>query len=912
MNPRRFGAGLLLGLALALAQGVSGAAAQQIPADTARSRPQTPAPGDTLPRDTTLPTPVADAAADSIIARLRALDGYVATTYIADSATYSAQGGVLRLQGNAEVERAGDRLNADSIVYLDREQLVEAYGTPRVTGQAQELTGDVLFYDLAARRASARGARTTISQTATWFVTGEMVSAVGADRVYASHAQFTTCDLESPHYHFESDRIKVIRDKILVAVPARLYFGKVPVMVLPFVVQNLEEGRRSGLLVPRFTLTDIVRNSPGYTRQISDLGWYWAVNDYLGAQVAGTWRSGAYVSLMGNLAFNWRRQFLAGNFGFSRYWQSSGNRQFGVQSTASWQPSERTNLGLSANYMSSTQFIRRTTIDPREATQDLVSTFNLGRRFDWGMLQLGSDLRKSIADGGITATLPSFSISPNSITLFREATPEAASWYNNATVAWSLSGSRALTRDKSDFDRQIQDETRTQLRGGLTQFSMGNLNLSATGSLNQRVLDELIGRDPLSGIPRGTLPGQNIDVADWNATLGYQIRLIGNTMVTPGFSFNQELRRDSLTGGEYLGGPRRMSFGASTNTAIFGFYPGFGPYSALRHRLSPTISYSYAPEVNLTPRQLQVFGASGGYAQNRVTLGFNQTFEAKLRNPTRETEGADTAGLGSDTASAPPASRPADPQKVTLLSISTSSVEYDFVRAAREGSGFVTNRISNSLTSDYLRGMSVQMDHELFDQRAINPNDAAQRGKLGTFSPRLSSLSTGFDLGPSSAILRWIGLANDRNPVTQGEVQGASPTDAPTAPGSQSMTNNPLSSGAGPWRVGLSYSYSRAARTFMPANLDFDDDPIQSVNADMAFALTAGWAVNWNTSYSITDGEFGSHRLNFRRDLHRWEANFSFYKTPSGNSAFEFFVQLIDNPDIKFDHRESDLGIDRQ
>src|SRR5690606_6177921 len=127
--------------------------------------------------------------------------------------------------------------------------------------------------------ATAAGARTTIAQTATWFVTGEMVSAVGVDRVYASHASFTTCDLETPHYHFESDRIKVVKDRILVAVPARLYFGNVPVMVLPFVVQNLEEGRRSGLLVPRFGMTDIVRSSPGYTRQISDLGWYWAIND---------------------------------------------------------------------------------------------------------------------------------------------------------------------------------------------------------------------------------------------------------------------------------------------------------------------------------------------------------------------------------------------------------------------------------------------------------------------------------------------------------------------------------------------------------------------------------------------------------------------------------------------------------
>ena len=65
------------------------------------------------------------------------------------------------------------------------------------------------------------GARTTIAQTATWFVRGALVSAVGNDRIYASHAQFTTCDLEIPHYHFESDRIMVIaKGRLRAPVPA--------------------------------------------------------------------------------------------------------------------------------------------------------------------------------------------------------------------------------------------------------------------------------------------------------------------------------------------------------------------------------------------------------------------------------------------------------------------------------------------------------------------------------------------------------------------------------------------------------------------------------------------------------------------------------------------------------------------
>ena len=115
------------------------------------------------------------------------------------------------------------------------------------------------------------------------------------------------------------------------------------------------------------------------------------------------------------------------------------------------------------------------------------------------------------------------------------------------------------------------------------------------------------------------------------------------------------------------------------------------------------------------------------------------------------------------------------------------------------------------------------------------------------------------------------------------------------------------------WRMGFRYSYTQPERTyFQPGTTGlFDNGSSQTLDADFAFPLTPGWGMTWNTSYSLTDREFGSHRLNFRRDLHRWEANFSFYQTPTGNTAFEFFVNLIDNPDIKFDHRETNLGIDR-
>ena len=80
-------------------------------------------------------------------------------------------------------------------------------------------------------------------------------------------------------------------------------FADVPVFWLPFMVQSLSQGRRSGVLMPRFGINDIARTSSRYNRRIEDVGFYWAINDYLGAEVTGDWWANNYTSL--NLGFDY-------------------------------------------------------------------------------------------------------------------------------------------------------------------------------------------------------------------------------------------------------------------------------------------------------------------------------------------------------------------------------------------------------------------------------------------------------------------------------------------------------------------------------------------------------------------------------------------------------------------------------
>jgi hypothetical protein len=73
----------------------------------------------------------------------------------------------------------------------------------------------------------------------------------------------------------------------------------------------------------------------------------------------------------------------------------------------------------------------------------------------------------------------------------------------------------------------------------------------------------------------------------------------------------------------------------------------------------------------------------------------------------------------------------------------------------------------------------------------------------------------------------------------------------------------------------------------------------------LRFRATVGWNLMWLTSYDVQDGSFTDHSVGLTRDLHRWQANFDFYQTATGNWTFRFGVSLKDNPDLKFDYDQS-------
>ena len=914
-----------------------------VPRDTTPVRPGAPRRvlGDTARRDSargdsagSRPAPPAD----TLVDRLLRLDGYVPVEYAGDSAQFSGEERILRLRGDPQVTREGTTLVArDSLVYQEATDFVSAYGAPRVSGEGEPVSGDIMYYDLERGRASVRGAQTKITDNATWLVRGDVTSEEQGRRIYARGSQFTSDDRPEPAYHFKADRIMVIRNRILVGRPAYLYFRNVPVMALPFIVQDLERGRRSGFLVPQFELNDIFRthsagrNDRGTGREISNVGYYWAMNQYMGASLATGWRSGTYTQLAGNLDFRWRQQFLNGSIGTNVYNRTDESLTYTLNGRGSWLPNERTSLNASLDFAQSTQFERNRTVDPFRQTQDLNSSLALTRKLDWGNFSLTAARRQSLANDDVTLT-PAFGLSLDPITFFPAASADERRWFNDATLTFGINGSGSSFDSGDPLARRPETDQYSISTGPVLQLGALAFNTSLAYDYQSRgrlaALDT-VGLGLSRDIPGGLLPlgGNKREQLVMTLGTGYQIPLIGSTRLTPGISLDRRYIRadtmiaeadtlgevglaDSLRAayGTLVAGPTRLNLNATLATDLYGLFPGFAGYSAIRHHINPQVTYNYSPASGQEQSDVQkiLFGPSVGRTTNAISIGVTNTFEAKVREPrpVRGDSMADSARAVGN------AAQPQDARKITLLYIQTSAVGYSFVDVDSLTPRFRDDAVTNSIRSDLLGGLNFTTSHDLFADVQQNG-----RSRRGAFSPYLTSLNTSFSLGANSALFRRLGFGGrpdqERTPAEQRGRTADSAGTPPLTRGNVNATGNNQRTGQGPWNVSVNYNLTRTRRPtgdVAPGRFDRGD---QTLGGNLSFYPTRNWAVSWGTQYSLTSGDFDAHSLHFKRDLYRWEANFDFRRTPNGNTSFGFRVHLIDLPDLKADYNESNLGVAR-
>ncbi len=841
---------------------------------------------------------------DSVMLALMERAGFRPVIYRGDTIQFSARDRSIHLRQRANIDRVGDTVYADSVVYAEGSQFIIAYGKSKlINAKGEEVDSEEgpLYYHTERKIGTMIGART---QWEVWNVEGNF-TLEGSDTLWVRSGHFTSCDLPEPHYRFESDRIKLILGHIVVAWPVRVYFGEVPVFWFPFIAQDIRQGRHSGILTLRFGVNDVIRNSGGYSRHISNIGYYWAISDYMDAQLSLDWWSSRWTRIDGFYRYRWRQRFLNGRVGYSHFFLPGGAREISFAWNHSQRFGERTDLRAALQFVSSQEFQRENEFNPERLVQQIRSDIGFTRRFDWGTLNLSGQRVQPLsspdpATGSgqpTTTTLPQLSLTLAPIVLTPARSPLDSRWYNGLT--WT--GSTNLSRQTSETPNQ---PGRSSLTSGVTSnLSLGNLRWNSGGNFREDVTDK---PDTLIAAPDTTIVGGDTTIVrdtlvigpkvrngqiTWRTSLGYQQRLIGSTTLTPSVNLDGSLFRSNETDLQFLKAPTRISIAANLNSDVYGFFPGAGPVERIRHKFSPGFSWSYSPEVKPSPEleELQGFRPVEAEEQHRLTLTLNQTFEAKLKPREEPESAADTTGAAADSTGE---RRAPEARKLTLMAIRTSALTYDFTKGE-----LVTDRISNSITSDLLRGLTLRFDHDLFEEL---------EGGDRRFSLFLTQLNLNFSLGArsvggifgesSSGVSRGRGIVPDVREFEDEEFpdERLDDLDRP-ATGREARQ---------PWSLSIDYSLVRQR----PVPGVEPRPARQSVRANFGFQPTKNWTLRWRTQYDLEGREFVDQALSLQRDLHRWSATFEFLQASNGNFLFEFRVNLNDMRDIKLDYRQETRG----
>ncbi|MBK6455611.1 MAG: LPS-assembly protein LptD [Gemmatimonadetes bacterium] len=967
-------------------------------------------------------------APDSVMSDLLTRRGFSVTRYQGKNVIFKALEHTMNLVGKrAAVQRDSATLVGDTIQFNDSTNIVIARGDTLLLRDPSQGQDDILAlgsirYDVNNRRGVVRDVTTSVESGQRWIVQGNVAafkgdsSDTGQSAFYARDGWLTSCEELEPHYHFAARELKLVSKNVMVARPAILYIADVPVMWLPFVFQDMRPGRRSGILAPRLGFNQIFRQSPFMRRTIEDIGYYFALNDYVDAQVSMDWRSDArstafdpgYLKFTGQMQYKWRDRFISGTLASSYHYLRNGQTNIQYSLNHQQEFSQRTRLNATFNYVTNTTIQRNISFNPQQSLQTIRSSLNYTTGRGPVTVNIGgtqtqypgrSQLDRDFPSLGIT-TKPirvgeNFTWSPglnitNSQSFDIDQVGDFAYRYRRDSLTGVLDSTkvrRNTRRSTISFETPVQIygfnwRNSIRISDQLNDFPQRRTIYTNVNDTTSRV-ERVFARDYVTGL-------------DWDTGFNLPSFFQGSWNLTPSVSFQKVDGRSPLvvrterTGGKFLTQSMRPSYGVSLGPKLYRFFPGFGPVAAIRHSIEPTMQFAYTPKGNVSNEFLAAMGdIAQGYLgnneQNTISLGLSTVFEAKLRGRDTDGDSASARLAGGDSAGAPglpgavggqgfPSGTggfggaassggvgPDNERKIKLLSLTFTTLSYDFVRARKStgGTGLNNRNFDYTARSDLLPGFDFGVSYSLFqgdpvsDTARFKPYREGMRGTL--------SLDGNSPLVRGMARMLGIRMMDEAERRSRETRQGQGPGGMQQQRGSGGMggglvANRPIQgsvnqaalqipSGQG-WRVNLSYSASRQRpptgsnvqsldptivceqfRLSNPLGYDacvrqqqtsgsvsnpyesttrgstyFVSPPQSSVQGNMSFHITEKWGAQWQTTYDVQRNEFASHVVSLQRELHDWDAIFAFSRSPNGNFSFNFFIALKAQPDIKFNY----------
>ena len=566
-------------------------------------------------------------------------------TYSAsDSLVYDAKNKVAHLYGSAQVKYENMDLASDRISMDIDKSNVKAMGTADSTAEggvkgkpvfkmgSDEYDTDTIKFNFKSKKALINNVYT---EQQDGFLSGMRSKRDSSGVIYLQHGRYTTCDDPHPDFYISLSRAKVRPGKDVVFGPAYLVVCDVPMpFAIPYGFFPFTKSYSSGFIMP--TYGD--ESDRGF--YLRDGGYYFAINDKWDLKLLGEIYTKGSWGL--SAASNYRKRYkYSGSFFFSYQDTKTGDKgmpDFTEQESFKLQWSHRqdskanpySSLSASVNF-ASTSYERNnlnSLYNPQSMTQSTrTSSVNWSTNFSSiGMsLTATTNLSQNMRDSSLAVTLPDLNINIARFYPFRRKKMVGDErWYEKIALSYTghVSNSISTKEDLLFKSNLIKDwrngwEHRIPVSANFTLFKY--INISPNFNFTDRMYT--------NKVTKSWDEQKQVEVAD--TTYGFH-----NV-----YNWNMSISASTKLYGFWV--PNRKLFGDKIQ--------------AIRHVLSPTVSFSYAPDfgasrygywdtyqktdangnvslVSYSPYQNSLFGVPGKGKQGSISFTLGNNLEMKVKS----------------------------------------------------------------------------------------------------------------------------------------------------------------------------------------------------------------------------------------------------------------------------------------
>ena len=783
-----------------------------------------------------------------------------------DSIVMDRETETVYLYGDARVEYGEITVEAAVIIFDQKNNLLSAQGVMDTTGtevgkpvfteSGVMYTTDGMQYHFGNRRAITTGLVTEQNQG---YLHGEEVYKNEQDELFVSHAKYTTCSLEHPHFEIRAKRLKR-SERNIIAGPFNMYINDVPTPLgLPFGMFPDPETRTSGIIVPTY----------GEEKQrgffLRDGGYFFDINEYWNMALTGEiYSKGGWGT---RVAADYRKRYsYNGRLNFNLTKRKAGfegedSEATDFRLTWSHTPVSRGNsrFSVSVNAATSTYNQNNTLTVQENINANMNSSISYSKVFAGTPFNLTLSARhnQNLTSNIVDITLPEMSINMNRQTPFKRSRVDLLKNFN---FSWTSNVRNRITNAPTRGSASFNIVNAGEQVDDTLAFNFENLStLLENGQNGARHQVPITTSTRL--FKHFTL-GPTVNLTDL-----WYLKKLNYTYIPE----ENGVRVDTLNG---FTRATTYTTGASLSTRIYGTFqkkPG-KKVQAIRHTIIPTVSFGYTPDFtdpsfdyfqevqvdSLGNKQLLsryegfVFGSPS--RGNSGSIGFNlqNTLEMKVKkNDTTKSE------------------------KIHILRNLGLSTSYNLIADSFNLADFriVANTSILDNLIDFNAGLTIDpYTYELLSvdeegnisQRRIN--EFAWKNGQGIGSIRSANFALNTRLDPRSLK----GEKSETNPVTPTTetfgLDSNNPLDLQREAQVEHIIHNPdqYIDFSIPWTLRLQYALRYTKRGFEEPQIT------QSLTFSGDLSLSEKWKLTFNSGFDFENKEFTQTRLGINRDLHCW------------------------------------------